>query len=105
MTLRIKPCGFHIIVKPDFEEVTKGGIVLAVSDRSGVAYCDTGVVVAIGPTAWKAYDNGEPWAKIGDRVGYGRYAGKIVYHKETPNEKYILLADGDVQVIYDEESQ
>lgn len=100
--MKLKPAGFHIIVKPDYEEVTKSGIVLAVSDRSGVAYVDTGVVVAIGPTAWKAYDSGEPWAKLGDRVGYGRYAGKIIYHKDNPNDKYVLLADGDVQVIYEE---
>lgn len=102
--MKMKPCGYHILLKPDFEEKTKGGIILAVSDRSGIAYVDTGVIVAIGPTAWKAYDKGDAWAKIGDRVGYGRYAGKIVYHKDKPEDKYILLADGDIQVIYEESS-
>ena len=100
--MKMRPAGFHIIVKADFEEVTKSGIVLAVSDRQGIASVDTGTIVAIGPTAWKAYDDGSPWAKLGDRIGYGRYAGKIVYHKDYPEDKYVLLADGDVQVIYEE---
>jgi co-chaperonin GroES (HSP10) len=97
-----------VLVKPDYEEVSKGGIVIVEDDRQGVAACETGKVVGIGPTAWHAYDktlpdgkpntHWEPWAKVGDRVVYARYGGKILKDPDT-KEKYIMINDVDVQVV------
>jgi co-chaperonin GroES (HSP10) len=95
-----RPVGYMLLIKPDFgsEQVSKGGIVMAFDGHRQVAFCDTGVVVDIGPNAWKAYDNGEPWCKIGDRISYARHGGKIVTVPDS-EEKLVLIADGDVRLV------
>jgi len=99
MKSKWRPCGYMVLVKPDFEQVSKGGIDLsALNDRVGIAAVDTGVVVDIGPTAWKAYDNGLPWCKIGDKICYARFGGKIIQVPDS-NEKLVLIADGDVRLV------
>lgn len=92
----IKPTGGHILVLPDkVEETTAGGIVLPESARDKEqAAATTGVLIDVGPSAWKDLDNGEPWAKIGDRVSYGRYAGVVLTGKDLVN--YTLLNDNDI---------
>lgn len=99
-----RPVGYMVLVKPDFETKTASGLLLAhVSDREGIAAVDTGVVVDIGPTAWRAYDNGEPWCKVGDRICYARFGGKIVkVPDQTDDEKLVLIADGDVRLVLEE---
>lgn len=97
------PAGFTVLIKPDYEKVSKGGIILAESDRSGVAAVDTGTILKIGPTAWKAYDNGLPWAKVGDRVGYAKHAGRLVPNPDNPDEKWVLVADGDIRLVWSDE--
>lgn len=60
-----------------------------------------GTVVSIGPMAWKSFDgkdpNWKPWFKVGERVMFARYAGKIVEDPVT-HERFMLLADVDLQV-------
>jgi co-chaperonin GroES (HSP10) len=112
MTLRAK--GHRILVKPDYEEVTKGGIVLAQSDRQGIAAVESGVVCDVGPTAWIAYDRytpdgkmnpyWEPWCKVGDRIIYGKYGGKIVEDPET-KVKYIVINDQDVLTVVEKKDE
>jgi len=67
---------------------------------------DTGVVVQIGPMAWKAIDGDKegwtPWCKVGDRIVFGRYAGKLVEHPETGEEIYVIN-DEDVLLVMEEE--
>jgi co-chaperonin GroES (HSP10) len=68
------------------------------------AATDVGTVAAIGPTAWKHKDYGygteewEPWAKIGDRVIFGKYAGKQVQDRDTGAE-YMVINDDDIQLV------
>ena len=99
--MKIKAVGHRVIVKPDaVEEVSKGGIVLAVDHKREIRAADKGTVVGIGSMAWKndlygyGKDGWEPWCKEGDRVFFARYAGKGFKDGDT---NYIVLNDEDIQ--------
>lgn len=61
----------------------------------------SGVVIQVGPMAWKAFDGDKegwaPWCKEGDHVIFARYAGKFVEDPGT-HEKFMVINDEDVQV-------
>ena len=44
--------------------------------------------------------NGEPWAKIGDRIRYAKNAGSYV--KDENGEKLVVLEDQDIMVVIEE---
>ena len=98
MSNKLVPAGFRVLVLPDqLEEMSKGGIILArLEERLHRQAQQTGVVVAIGPTAWKGFDEGEPWAKEGDRVVYSKFGGRTVVDPDEPETEYILLNDEDI---------
>ncbi len=97
--MAIKPVGFRVLVKPDpIEEKTQSGIVLAVDEKLEKGARITGVVVGIGPDAFKAFKASEPWFKVGDRVYYAKYAGKGITDRTT-KEEYVVLNDEDIVAI------
>ena len=108
----IYPTGGHILILPDdIEEADKtyrtakaAGLVLpdTVRDKEQAA-ATSGVIIAIGSTAWADLDDGQPWAAIGDRVSYARYAGKVIPGKD--NVDYTLINDNDIlaRLIFEEE--
>jgi chaperonin GroES len=96
----IVPAGHRVLVKvEDAEEVTKGGIVIpkTIADKNTEANI-IGELVAIGDTAWKAFDDGVPWAKIGDRVAFAKYGGFIIADPDT-GEQFRLLNDEDITAV------
>jgi len=97
--MSIVPCGHRVLVRPDkVEERTRGGsgLFIPAQSRDREQYAMTfGAILAVGPTAWKAFDDGKPWAKVGDRVSYAKYGGFIIEDPET-KEHYRLLNDEDV---------
>lgn len=100
--MKMKPKGYRVLIRPDpVEEISEGGIVLAVNERKERAAGTTGRVVGIGPTAWKSYDPGpdwEPWAELGDHIVYSRYGGIWVKDPES-KEDLILINDQDVLMV------
>lgn len=95
-----KAVGFRILVRPDpIEEVTKGGIVLAVNEKLERGAQVTGVVLDVGPEAYRAFnkaagfDDYRPWVKPGDHIYYARYAGKRI---TSDGEELLFLNDEDV---------
>ena len=101
--MKIEPAGHRVIVKPDpIEEVSKGGIIISHgSDKKRVEQAQQkGVIVAVGPTAWKAFDDGLPWAKVGDRVYFAKYGGYVFDHEGS---EYRLLNDEDITAIIRED--
>ncbi len=97
----ITPVGHRVLVKPaSVEKKTAGGILLAdtVVDKHQRDQ-QKGTVVAIGENAWKAFDGGEPWCKVGDLVLFSRYGGKIVYDND---EEFRVLNDEDIVAIVSE---
>lgn len=99
----IKPVGHRVLIKPDeLETETETGIVYRLDtkqERGGQIF---GTIIDIGPNAWKAFDDGEPWAKVGDRVAYARYAGKGITDPVT-KEEYVILNDDDIVGVIEDE--
>lgn len=98
----IIPTGYRILVKPDdIEKVTKSGIVLVTDEKLERVAQHVGTIVSVGRQAWKAFSkkyDGQPWASVGDRIIYSKYAGKFVKDPET-NEQFVILNDEDVVAI------
>lgn len=98
----IRPAGHRVLVKverieeqdPVYISAKKAGIALVDSDESQrrQSGLDRGVVVAIGPTAFKAFGDVN-WCEVGDFVAFAKYAGKIIEDKEV---KFLVLNDEDI---------
>jgi co-chaperonin GroES (HSP10) len=108
----IIPMTYKVLVRPDeldrdpvYKSAQAAGILIHDSEAKEIAKMamDSGVVVSIGPTAFKAYYSEagvEPLNVLreGDRVGYAKYAGKAQVDPED-GIKYLLLADEDINCI------
>ena len=111
LTGKVEVCGHRVLLKASFDsnEIQSGvlkGFKMETDemhDRSKAATI-TGVVAAVGPMAWKAFDGDnpdwEPWAKIGDIVYFAKYGGKFI---TIDKEDYIIIQDEDVQAIRHED--
>lgn len=104
----INPCGHRLVVKPfkqeDVDEKIRNAkkfgfeIVNSNQEREDKSV-DKGVVVAIGPTAWKNDSFGfEPWCAEGDTILFAKFAGKFVTDPDT-NEDVCILNDEDVVAV------
>ena len=92
----VVPQGYRVLILPDpIEDTSKGGIVIVSDEKAEMAGQMFGEVVGIGPIAWKAFTPPDPWAKIGDRVMYSKYAGKSVTCSRT-GERLVLINDEDI---------
>lgn len=94
----IEPSGHRVLLKPELvEEKTAGGIILAATtkDREQQATM-RGIVVAVGVNAWKAFDDGTPWALIGDTVVFRKYAGEKI---EEDGIEYRVVNDEDLLAV------
>ena len=97
-----RPVGHRVLIEVEApEEVSKGGIILSKDKRHQEAM-EIGTVVALGPTAYKGFDDGVPWVQVGDKVLYVRYAGKSF--KDNKTEKfYRTINDDEIWFILDED--
>lgn len=99
---KLMPAGHRVSVKVDVvEEVSKGGILLAHDnkDRQDINQV-TGVLVAIGPTAWNDSSYNEAWAKVGDKVMFARHSGFTV---KVAGELMRIMNDEDITAIIEVE--
>jgi co-chaperonin GroES (HSP10) len=95
----IKPCSYHVLVRPDNVAERQGTILLPTSVREREQLAQVfGEIVAVGPSAWKGFDDGEPWACVGDRVSYAKYGGFLLEDPET-KEHFRLLLDKDIVAV------
>ena len=101
--MSLEVCGHRVLIKPEHheDEISEGalqGFKLDVGDEWKREKAGTviGKIVSIGPTAWKDFSDGQPWAKVGDRVYYARYSGKTVIDGD---DEYYIVNDEDVQCI------
>lgn len=105
--MNIRPTGHHVIIEPDdVEEVSEGGIVLAMGDgiKREKAATTRGYIRAVGPTAWEdpGLNQGQgPWAKVGDYVYFTRHVSKVITDK-VDDKDYFLLTDDNVLAIIEE---
>jgi chaperonin GroES len=98
MSLKLKPLGDRLVVKPlDSEEVTASGIVLPETAKEKP---QKGEVLAVGPGA-----RDEEGKRIkmdvatGDKVLFAKYAGTEF---KLEGEKVLILRESDVLAILDE---
>jgi len=107
--------GHRLLVKPDApkdsynkdvpEELKKLDFKIAMDSdqekREEVA-ASIGTVVQVGNTCWSAFDRKsdgwEPWCKVGDRITFSRYGGKLQQDPVT-KEKFMVINDEDVHCI------
>lgn len=96
----IEPTGFRVLVKPDpvQEKSSDAGIIMMSPsqqkmEKAGQIY---GTVSKIGPTAFKAFDDGTPWVEEGDRVIFAKYAGRFVADPNDDDTEYVILNDEDI---------
>ena len=101
----IVPAGHRLLVIPDeVQDKTSGGLYLAVETKERQQNQQVqGTVVALGMNCWKAFDDGTPWAQVGDKVFYARNGGWKIKDPDTKQE-YVLLNDEDVCAIVREGS-
>lgn len=100
----IIPVLHRIVVKQDkleekdetYRRAKQVGIEIPVLDEKTreQAAIDTGVVKAIGNTAFKDFHCDSPPIEVGDTIVFAKYAGKTV--TDVDGEKYVLLNDEDV---------
>ena len=97
---KAKAVGFRVLVKPDaIVEKTVGGIVLALDEKLEKGAQVKGVVIDVGPEAYRAFnraagfDDYRPWVKPGDHVYYAKYSGKRIIEG---TEELLFLNDEDI---------
>ena len=100
----LKPCGHRVVVRlRKVEETTKSGIVLSSGtnlkrEQHGV---EEAFVEQLGATAFKAFDDGQPWCKVGDLVAITKYSGKDYKDSET-EEIYRIINDEDIMAVLED---
>ena len=104
----IIPVLHRIIVKQDkleekdetFKAARNSGIIIPNLDERAreQAAIDTGVVVAIGSTAFKDFGAESPPIKLGDYVVFAKHAGRLITDPDS-DEKFVALNDEDVIAI------
>lgn len=94
------PHEFNVVIRMDpTEERTKGGIILPTSktERDELA-TDEGTLVAVSPHAFSYADwpDGAEPPKVGDRVLFAQYAGRLWKRGETT---FRILKDKDIVAV------
>lgn len=91
------PVEYKILIEPEeIEEVSKGGIVLAVktTEREAMAQVK-GKLVAVGGNAFEDWHGKVP--EVGDSVYFAKYAGYII--KGVDGKEYRLANDKDISAV------
>lgn len=105
--MKTKPVGHRILVQLEaFEEITDSGIVLAThSERKRQqAGMDIGTVLALGPNAFLAFDDGKPWCEVGDKVRFVRYSGNQ-FKSDDGKIEYSIINDEDIYAIVEDDDE
>ena len=113
--MKLNPTGYYIRVSvEDIEEVSEHGIILASAKDLQLQQDghDVGILEAIGPLAFTgmrgiddeldSITRAEKYGvKVGDRIQFNRYDGKVPRHAEKGN--YRMIQDQHVIGVYGDE--
>ena len=102
--------GYRVLVKPDpIVTKTAGGIEIPVNEKLEKTGVQRGVVIDVGPFAWKAFRelndagnerSGVKWAQPGDYIFFARNAGRFIFDPFEPEEdnqnEYLVMNDEDI---------
>ena len=104
--------GHRVLVQPDkledFDPFVKAakaaGIQLAeATERKELTGVDTGTVVQIGPSAWYGFGDSSHWCEVGDKISYVRHGGKFVTDPDNKENKWLVINDEDVVMVWSKE--
>lgn len=95
---KLRVMGHRVLIKPEKEdkETDWGFDMEAGREKTWAAEqgaTQIGTIVDIGPNAWLDYKPGTPWAEVGMRVYYAKYAGKDV---KVGDEELVVVNDEDL---------
>lgn len=103
----IVPLLHRIIVKQhklqdtnkEYKRAAAIGIIIAEHEdiKRAQAGVDKGIVVSIGPTAYRDFNTEVP-IKVGDTVAFARFSGKVIEDPES-DEEFVALNDEDIVAI------
>lgn len=108
--MRLKAVGHRVLVKvidtSQEEVVSESGIVLEIKTKDQQQLekvnSELAEIVDVGPQAWKAFHDGEPWASIGDIVRMRKYSGVNIEDPDEEGTLYRLINDEDIYCIVEE---
>lgn len=100
MKFRQETLVHRVILQPEIEKVSKGGILISRSERTQAINTDKGIVLMFGSQAWKDFGCSEPPVKVGDQVYYSHYGAKILEDPENKDNFFIICNDEDILVGY-----
>jgi len=100
-TSGIAPCGHYILIEPEeVEKKTQSGIILVDETvENAEREVTQGKLVAIGHTGWNEFGDGTPWAKVGDTVCFGKFAGRDMTGKD--GKRYVAMNVEDILAVLD----
>jgi co-chaperonin GroES (HSP10) len=95
-----KAVGITLLVKvDDVMQKTASGIVLALDENLERGASSKGMVLDVGPEAFKAFNKAAntdvPWVKVGDHIYFAKYAGKWIKDAQS-GEQLMFIRDEDV---------
>ena len=108
-----KPAGHHILIKPKrledkddlYASAKRAGIQLTkMTQRQEAIAISEGLVIALGPVAYKDTPSGTPWCKVGDVVAYARHGGMYLTEPDDNDSGWLVINDIDVVAIVGEEN-
>ena len=109
--MAITPLLHRIIVKQhkledtnkEYRKARDIGIIIPEHEdnKRAQAGVDKGIVVSIGPTAYRDFNTDIP-IKVGDTVAFARFSGKMIADPKD-EEEYVALNDEDIVAVLTEE--
>ncbi len=123
--MKLRAVGYRVLIRPDpLEKMTNDGIVhvgedgkVEVKSEFGIIIpVDpdtmrreehaqmTGVVIDIGPIAFKAYDDAKEWHRwvnVGDRVVFNRYGGTFFKDPENKGKEIVAINDDEIMLKFE----
>ena len=112
MMRKVKPAGFRVLVKlkkvaQEEEQKTESGIIVKVKTKSYIEReqraTQEAYIMDLGPSAFKAFDDGQPWCAVGDCVLISKYSGDDLDDIEE-DEIYRIINDRDIEAVYPEDA-
>lgn len=109
--MKIRPAGHYVLIKvDDVEETTESGIVIRSKNEQLREHegRDIGTILEFGPLAYKGFAHAETpkeWGvKVGDRVEFKRYDGKVPRLAEDREEfqNLRLICDNDIIAVMED---
>jgi len=82
---------------------TLGMTFLEKTDRQEASIISSGIVTQIGDLAFADQGDGAKWCVVGDRVDYVKHGGMFVHDPDNKENKWYVLNDIDVLVVWSKE--